>query len=221
MLGETMAKERSLLFLIVVVIGLFIFATTALGQDFHGCPVQGNGGDSSLNRLKNRTDTPTSFESIAFEELADLEVPPGIAKKHRAVWPRAVLEKIGLQEKRAVQVVGYLLRVKLEGRESTNCGSDAPEDRDFHVWLANSPDDDRSAAVVVEVAPRIRAQHSSWSLTNLNRFVRQRASARISGWLLLDQEHPEQVGNTRVTLWEIHPILKIEVWSGGNWRELP
>ncbi len=31
----------------------------------------------------------------------------------------------------------------------------------------------------------------------------------------------DQVGKTRATLWEIHPILKIEVWSGNRWRELP
>jgi hypothetical protein len=29
---------------------------------------------------------------------------------------------------------------------------------------------------------------------------------RIRGWLMLDQEHPEQIGKTRGTLWEIHPI---------------
>ena len=111
--------------------------------------------------------------------------------------------------------------MKLEGREATNCGSDSPEERDFHVWLANSPDDDRLDAVVVEVTPRVRARHPSWSLTNLNRLVRQRSRVRIGGWLMLDPEHPDQVGKTRATLWEIHPILKIDVWSGGGWRELP
>jgi len=73
----------------------------------------------------------------------------------------------------------------------------------------------------LEVTPRVRARHKSWRLTNLRRFVTQQSRVRISGWLLLDQEHPEQLGKTRVTLWEIHPVLKIEVWSGGKWRELP
>ena len=37
------------------------------------------------------------------------------------------------------------------------------------------------------------------------------------GWLLLDQEHPEQLlasGNrnkVRGTLWELHPVVEIEV----------
>jgi len=38
---------------------------------------------------------------------------------------------------------------------------------------------------------------------------------------MLDPEHPDQVGRTRAILWEIHPILKIEVWSGNRWQELP
>ena len=33
---------------------------------------------------------------------------------------------------------------------------------------------------------------------------------RISGWLMLDQMHPESVGRNRVTLWEVHPIMRVE-----------
>jgi len=214
-----MKQQRRLL--LVVVSWFLLLGTTALAQDFHGCPVEGKGGDPVLNRLKNRTEIPASFESIDFEELVNLEMPAGVSKKPRAHWSGATLAILEVQEKRAVQVVGYILGVKLEGREATNCGSDAREERDFHVWLANSPDDDRLDAVVVEVTPRVRAQHPSWSLTNLRRFVRQRSRVRISGWLMLDEGHPEQVGKTRVILWEIHPILRIEVWSAGRWRELP
>ena len=198
-------KRRFPLLLIVAFSTFASLGGSSFGQDFHGCPVEGRGGDTALNRLKNRTEIPASFGSVDFEELADLEVPEGVGKKPRAHWSGATLASVERQEKRAVEVVGYLLRVKLEGREATNCGSDTLGDRDFHLWLANSPDDDRSDAVVVEVTPRVRAQHPSWSLTNLNRFVRQRSRVRISGWLMLDQDHPEQVGKTRVTLWEIHP----------------
>ena|SRR2546428_283879 len=203
------------------VIPALLLASGAAAQDFHGCPPEGRGGDPALNRLKNRTQVPATFEAMPFEDLANLAVPPGVSKKPRGQWPQATLDALEPEEKRAVQVVGYLLRVKLEGQESPNCRSDAETDRDFHVWLANSPDDDRSEAVVVEITPRIRALHKSWSLTNLRRLVTQQSRVRIGGWLMLDPEHPDQVGKTRATLWEIHPILKIEVWSGGKWRELP
>src|SRR5438876_11127164 len=123
--GDVVATQRLGLFLVVFSTFLLL-ATPALAQDFHGCPVEGKGGDPALNRLKNRTEVPPSFESIDFEQLANLEVPAGVSKKPRAQWSRATLATLEGPEKRAVQVVGYLLGVKLEGREATNCGSDAP-----------------------------------------------------------------------------------------------
>jgi hypothetical protein len=33
---------------------------------------------------------------------------------------------------------------------------------------------------------------------------------------MLDQEHPDQLGKTRGTLWEIHPIMRIEVSRGSE-----
>jgi len=37
---------------------------------------------------------------------------------------------------------------------------------------------------------------------------------RISGWLMLDPEHQDMIDEgLRSTLWEIHPITKIEVWG--------
>jgi hypothetical protein len=43
---------------------------------------------------------------------------------------------------------------------------------------------------------------------------------RISGWTMLDPEHPDQVDNTRGTIWEIHPIMQIEVQQQGRWVAL-
>src|SRR3989442_14564644 len=108
-----MMKQR-LRLILVLLCGFLLLGTPALAQDFHGCPVEGKGGDPALNRLKNRTEIPPSFESIDFEELADLEVPAGASKKPRAQWSRATLATLEGREKRAVQVVGYLLGVKLE-----------------------------------------------------------------------------------------------------------
>ena len=36
----------------------------------------------------------------------------------------------------------------------------------------------------------------------------------------LDPEHPDQVDNTRGTIWEIHPIMQIEVQQQGRWVAL-
>jgi hypothetical protein len=112
-------------------------------------------------------------------------------------------------------------RVRSEtGREATPTLTSRQADKDFHVWLANSQDDDKSETVVVEVSPRIRGQHVSSTITNLKRLVKNQAQVRISGWIPLDPGHPKQLGKTRKTLWEIHPILKTELFSGGRSREL-
>lgn len=216
-----MTKPRLPCWLVAVTAGLLLLMADVFAQDFHGCPPEGSGGEPALNRLKNRVEAPGQFEPMRFHDLRDLDVPQGVSKKHRDMWPPAARRAAEVQEQRAVQVVGYLLKVKLEGQESPNCYSDDPQLRDFHIWLANSADGDPADAVVVEVTPRIRARHPGWSLTNLRRFVAQQSRVRISGWLMLDPEHPDQVGRTRATPWEVHPVLKIEVWSGGQWRELP
>ncbi len=40
-------------------------------------------------------------------------------------------------------------------------------------------------------------------------------------WLMLDPEHQDMInGGLRSTLWEIHPITKIEVWNNGQWVDL-
>jgi hypothetical protein len=37
---------------------------------------------------------------------------------------------------------------------------------------------------------------------------------------MLDPDHPNMVGSARGTIWEIHPITKIEVWKSGAWVDL-
>jgi hypothetical protein len=39
----------------------------------------------------------------------------------------------------------------------------------------------------------------------------------VSGWLLLDTDHPEGVGKSRGTLWELHPVMQIAVSKDGQW----
>jgi hypothetical protein len=36
----------------------------------------------------------------------------------------------------------------------------------------------------------------------------------------MDPEHPDQIGKTRGTIWEIHPIIGFEVASGSGWVAL-
>ena len=215
-------KPRSRHLVVTFFLGLFL----SVPAHAQSCAPEGDAtattrSDPDLNVLKNRITAPADgFQTMHFDDLAQLEVPDGASKKHRAKWPDSTLAAVAAEEQKAVRVIGFLLKKKLEGPESPNCHSTAPANRDFHIWLSNSADDDKSDAIVVEITPRIRAQHPAWTSTNLNKLITNKAQVRISGWILLDPEHPDQVGKTRATIWEIHPILKVEVFTSGQWKEL-
>ena len=128
-------------------------------------------------------------------------------------------------EKRGMALVGYIVAAKQSGPESTNCHSQTR--RDFHVWIGAEPAHSmqeakamRAQAVIVEPTPNGQEIHPGWRLHILQKLAKQGTKVRISGWVMLDPEHPDQLGKTRSTLWEIHPVTMIEVWSGGQWRKL-
>lgn len=200
----------------------------ALGDDQHTtgafgdppCNPAGDGGDAALNRLKNRDLPPDSYAPESVAEILE-ETPTeaeAMGRKKRSRWSADALEEVAKLENHGVSVEGVLLRVKVEGPESCNCHSSTNVDR--HMWLATDPEDDRSESMVVEISPRLRGVHPNWTDERLRGLATQHAKVRISGWALWDEEHPEQVGRTRGTLWEIHPIHKIEVWQDSRWMSL-
>ena len=123
-------------------------------------------------------------------------------------------------ERRAVRVEAYVARATLSGPESTNCHGDVSSDRDFHIWITGTPTADRTQSVIAEMSPRFRAAHAGWDLPRLRDVSRRKEAVRVGGWLMLDQEHPEQIGRTRGTTWEIHPVTSFEVRRGGRWVAL-
>jgi hypothetical protein len=193
---------------------------TPTSSEFKGCPPEGNGGDTILNRLKNRDDVAEQWTPVAFHAILDLPWPPTVGRVPRLGWRESARKQVNRFEGTPVAVEGFLALARLEGPEACNCKSRAPDQRDMHVWLNAEPDPDRHESIIVELTPRIRAKHAGWSLETLLGLVHSETAVRISGWLLLDQEHPDQIGNTRGTLWEIHPVMEIEVKKNGNWVKL-
>ena len=191
----------------------------AQASDFDGCPVEGDGGDRALNRLKNRGDARNARDA-SFDSVLTLPIPRAIGGGYRSRWPRQVASAVAVTERRAVRVEAYVARATLSGPESTNCHGDAAAYRDFHIWLTAAPTSDRTRSVIAEMTPRMRARHTGWDLTRLRDVSRRRERVRVAGWLLLDQEHPEQIGRTRGTIWEIHPVSSFEVFRGGRWVSL-
>jgi len=189
---------------------------------YHGldgiCGPTGDGGDTATNARKNRTDDATSPHPVAWKAIAQLSYP--VAGRSLADWTAGQLAMIQPYEGVEVSVVGYLAAVKVEDTgtgEATNCHFTNPAEVDWHMPLVEHSGDPESTSIVVETTPRVRAHHPKWTPTGLSPWVNSSAPVRITGWLLLDPEHRAHLGKYRSTLWEVHPITKIEVFQGGQW----
>src|ERR1035437_1785087 len=179
------------------------------------------GSDTPTNLLKNRVDVPTSYHDVTFDAIATLSYPTDVTKRNK--WQPANLTEIARFEGVPLSVVGYLSHaINVEGKEDTNCGylhPDKTTEVDWHMYLTKQSSRPISESVVVETTPRVRKDHP-WNRTTLLTWVDSTNPVRISGWLMLDPDHPNMVGSARGTIWEIHPITKIEVWKSGAWVDL-
>ena len=188
-------------------------------RTFNGCPPQGDGGDPDLNTLKNRIDD-AQFVPVPFDAVEQLEWPSTIERRHRSQWSSSDMAIVARNEGLPLTIEGYVASSREEGPESCNChGADLPF-RDFHIWLTKNQGEQRDRSIVVEMTPPVRAQHQQWQTVMLGKISRGQQKVRVSGWLLLDPDHPDQVGKTRGTIWELHPIMHFEVEQNGRWVSL-
>jgi hypothetical protein len=160
----------------------------------------------ALNSNKNRTDIPDTNSYIPVEWNALASLPASLANK----LPGA-----------PVEVEGFLShKVNVEGAESTNCGLTDPDEVDWHMYLTNLPKQAIAQAVIVETTPRTRPLHS-WDESTLDALVDSNTRVRISGWLMYDSEHISAIGRQRATVWEVHPITRIETQGAdGTWKNI-
>ena len=182
------------------------------------CSPNGDGGDTTTNHRKNRTDLPASYHQVSWKAFQSLPYPK--AGRSLDQWTSDQLAVIQPYEGIPVTVVGYLDAIKIEGAESTNCHFTNPEEVDWHMPLVEHSLDQEATSIVVETTPRVRQTHPKWTQGSLAAWVRSDQPVRISGWALLDPEHRAHLGKYRSTLWEIHPITKIEVFENGQWVDL-
>jgi hypothetical protein len=201
---------------------------------FHGCDARGDdGGDQDLNYLKNRIDEADEWIEVEFDAVLNQAFPAAVGKHHRSDWDPEDLAAVKKYEGLPLSIVCYFAWAKNEGPESCNCHIEDTDMYDIHTWLTKDPVQiqgnkapDRSRAIVAEVTPRLKIHHPEWTQARIRRLAKDGTKVRISGWLLLDQEHPEQLKTTpakratRGTLWELHPIMEIEVWQNGQWVPL-
>lgn len=184
-----------------------------------GCPPEGQGGDTALNLMKNRMDQGP-YVPVSFDSLAALTWPKSVESQPVADWPtasRAFLDQyLGLP----VSVEGYILNIREAAPEAATCNLKDPADVTWRMNLAGTDRALRSQTMVIESTPQARIGHT-WTLDLIKTLiVDPRMQVRVSGWLYFDPEHPQEVGRMRGTLWEIRPVMQIEVFQDGRWSPL-
>jgi len=199
------------------------------------CANSGDGrGDPALDLKKNRWTAPAQSDMApsitAPANMIGLPEPSAVKSiKLRANWPDvAAVQQLDSLENHAVTVVGYLVGAKEEDvGDGESCNCHEPKVLfDYHLYLAGKPGVPIAQAAVVEMTPRWRAAYPSWG-TAENGFSgfatiksHMNEQVRVTGWLLFDEEHLDQVGRYRATVWEIHPITTFEYEKGGSWVTL-
>ncbi len=206
-----------LLLLSLCLVTLSIAAHSPVAGVFDGCAAAGTGGDARLNQLKNRAGIVAAPRPLTVAALQHLPLPASFTRQRRT-WTQAARAVVAPWEAMTVIVEGYLVGAKEQGLEASNCRRS--NQHDDHLWLAAAAGATKAQSTVAEVTPRWRAANPAWTLRELNRLVAQGTHVRLTGWLLFDQDHPDQVGKTRATIWELHPITRIEVQRSGRWVEL-
>jgi hypothetical protein len=180
-----------------------------------GQTVCGSTGDASnpkaqvLDSKKNRTDIPQpgTYIPAGWGVLANL--------------PSAQPEQL---QDAPVEVEGYLShRIQVENNgsgESTNCHLLNADEVDWHMYLTSQPAQGIADAIIVETTPRTRPFHS-WDKSTLDALVDSNTKVRISGWLMYDSQHVGAIGTQRATVWEVHPITRIETQdANGAWKNI-
>lgn len=188
-----------------IIIGLISLAASQ--GAFAACDQNGighaapNTRKAGMNILKNRRIEPIVTRPLSVAEM--------LAYPDR--------DDANLEASDGVVLRGQLLQAVHEGAESPNCGAE----HDYHIFigaidaahpqgahLTNAQVRSRKKhAVVVELTPNIQDLHPDWG----NRLEQELAGKNvcITGWLLYDYEHHPQIGHTRGTLWEVHPVTGI------------
>jgi hypothetical protein len=192
----------------------------ACATDLDHCPAEGcGGGDLLLNTKKNIMTVPTSYEVITFDNFRHLdEESPSTWKQGQ---PRTEVEELG--EGSGVMLTGYLYGAHEGSPETCNCKLSGEDSNDYHLNIIENDEDAQTDSVVVEMTPKFRRNKPDWTLLTLNSLPaapnKRHPLVRVSGYLLFDSEHVSRSGGERFTIWEIHPITKIENCPTGTCQQ--
>jgi hypothetical protein len=186
---------------------------------FNGCPPEGKGGDPRLNAMLNRADKG-DYVPVSIDSVLALTWPKSVENQPMSAWApssRSFVEQyLGIP----VVVEGYIVNLREGGLYPWNCEKNDEVNPYWRIYLAAGPRDDRHQAIVAVSTPQTRMGHT-WTVDEIRSFLMGgRLRVRLSGWLYFNPFHPQDVGRTRATLWEITPVMQIEVYQDGKWNPL-
>ena len=208
------------------------------------CGPFGDDVDDGTNFHKDRADTVTTSHAITVDAIRSLPDTALWRFTNRKHWTAADSALVLPYEGVPVTVEGYFEIVKPQAgnTESPNCHSSLEQDTDWHMALVADPSETEERAVVVEPTPRVKRRHPGWTPAKAERLAvrssptaaRNEAGAarvRVTGFLMLDPVHPTHIRGHctsncaskhfyRATLWEVHPVTRIEVFQNGSWIPL-
>jgi hypothetical protein len=210
--------------------------------DETSCSVAGNGGaETWQNEAKNNfcaagASSPAVPALTNVAELVALQGKvqqiPGInfgnTRNHPLTTKAGPIQKraplVALGEGELVQLIGFVKVARQEGKESVNCGSNVPDQNDYHdihVSIVLHPVDPECSGVVVEMTPHHRP--TAWSAQHVNEVAAAQLLVRVTGQRMFDSSHTPCINGSpisgdpaRISLWEVHPIYTFEVCPRGN-----
>ena len=201
------------------------------GTDAPCGPRGSEGGDGETFRRKNRNDYPDTAYALHFDAIRRLPFGDGLDAGGRTIptnrpFPDDVEETLSRYEGIAVTVTGFIAYINTSGsKEATNCGFTGVQNTDWHIAITEGHRDPMGAGMVVEPTPRFVRRHGGWVRRHLaDRTGDQRSrsdSVRITGYLFYDPDHRAHIrGGYRFTMWELHPVTRIEIFRDGAWIDL-
>lgn len=203
--------------------------------DFSICPAKGSGGKfAEAYRQKNRLKVPCEYRLITPKTILDLPLMPAAVRTHPDDDPE--IKFVQQAEAQAVVLEGFLAMTKNAGAEGVNCN--IPGRLDLRMEIVGRQEEDpvktRSVHIVTEGTPWFREQFPQWQPQVIGRFAsytagfangfqRAPAKVRIFGFLFFDEAHLPDLAKTnriRGTVWEVHPVTRIEVLEDGAFRAI-
>ena len=188
-------------------------------EGYNGCPPEGKGGDPELNRLKNRVDKG-AYVPVSMDSLLALTWPKSTESQPMSDWTPSghafISQYLGLP----VVVEGYIEALRPGVADPANFGRSDANNGLWRLSIVKEPRDRRFEGLVALSTPQTRVGHT-WTADFIrDSLIAGRVRVRISGWLYFDPDHAHEIGRARATLWEITPMMQIEVFQDGRWNPL-